>query len=166
MYDSDPQNAAPKPKIDDCLYSLQDLITGTSKSGIGAAVATSLAAASPNLLILASRNESRVTPVINDIKQKAPHVETVFVHLDLLDIATIQTAVDKIKTLTTKIDGLINNAGVMGAEAYITSKQGVESQFATNHLGCFLFTNLLLRDGLVGGGDYCEYGEFGISWGR
>lgn len=56
---------------------------------------------------------------------------------------------DKIKTLTPKIDGLINNAGVMGAEAYTTSKQGVESQFATNHLGPFLFTNLLLREGLI-----------------
>jgi NAD(P)-dependent dehydrogenase (short-subunit alcohol dehydrogenase family) len=131
------------------LYSLQDLITGTSKSGIGAAVTTALATASPNLLILASRNESRVTPVINDIKLNVPHVKTVFVHLDFLDNTTIQTAVDKVKTLTPKIDGLINNAGVMGAEAYTTSKQEVESQFATNHLGPFLFTNLLLREGLI-----------------
>ena len=37
----------------------------------------------------------------------------------------------------------------MGAEAYTTSKQGVESQFATNHLGPFLFTNLMLREGLI-----------------
>ncbi|KAF3402355.1 Retinol dehydrogenase 12 [Talaromyces pinophilus] len=125
------------------------LITGTSKSGIGAAVATALATASPNLLILASRNESRVTPVLNDIKLNTPHVKTVFVPLDFLDNTTIQTAVDKVKTLTPKIDGLINNAGVMGAEAYTTSKQGVESQFATNHLGPFLFTNLLLREGLI-----------------
>jgi NAD(P)-dependent dehydrogenase (short-subunit alcohol dehydrogenase family) len=90
--------------------------------------------------------------VIEDIKLKAPHVEAVFVYLDLLDTATIQAAVDKVKTLTDKIDGLINNAGIMGAEAYTTPKQGVESQFATNHLGHFLLTNLLLKEGLVGEG--------------
>lgn len=135
MYVPSPQT--PYRHLELTIFSsvFQDLITGTSESGIGAAVATSLATASPNLLILASRNESRVTPISNDIKQKSPHLKTVFVHLDLLDTATVQAAVDKVKTVTTKIDGLINNAGVMGAEAYTTSKQGVESQFATNHLG-------------------------------
>lgn len=141
-----------EPKTDNFLFILQDLITGTSKSGIGAAVATGLATVGPKLLILASRNESRVTPVIEEIKLKAPNVEVAFLHLDLLDNATIPTAVEKVKALTTKIDGLINNAGIMGAEAYTTSKQGVESQFATNYLGHFLLTNLLLKEGLVGEG--------------
>jgi short-subunit dehydrogenase len=104
------------------LFTLQNVLTGTSKPGIGAAVATSLATASPKLLILTSRNESRVTPVIEDIKLNASHVEAVFVYFDLLDTATVQTAVQKVKTLTNKIDGLINNAGVMGVEAYTTSK--------------------------------------------
>lgn len=148
------------------MFFLQDLITGTSKSGIGAAVATGLATASPKLLILVSRNESRVTSVIENIKLKAPHVEAVSVYLDLLDTVTIQAAGDKVMTLTDKIDGLINNAGVMGDEAYTTSKQGVESQFATNHLGRFLLNESVAqgrpRRGRI---DYHEYGQFGIPVG-
>ena len=97
------------------LFYFHDLITGTSKSGIGAAVATGLAAAKPKLLILASRNESRVTPVIEDMKSENPNVEAVFLYLDLLDNETVHAAVEKVKNLTTKIDGLINDAGIMGA---------------------------------------------------
>lgn len=42
-----------------------------------------------------------------------------------------------------KLDLLINNAGIMGCP-FALSKQGHETQFATNHLGHFLFTTLLI----------------------
>ena len=38
---------------------------------------------------------------------------------------------------------LVNNAGVM-ATGYALSQEGIESQFVANHLGHFLFTNLIM----------------------
>lgn len=41
------------------------------------------------------------------------------------------------------IDVLVNSAGVM-AGPYKTTQEGIENQFGSNHIGHFLFTNLLL----------------------
>jgi NAD(P)-dependent dehydrogenase (short-subunit alcohol dehydrogenase family) len=48
-----------------------------------------------------------------------------------------------VNTYTKNIDVLINNAGVMACP-YSTTVDGFETQFATNHLGHFLFTVLIL----------------------
>ncbi|CRG88392.1 hypothetical protein PISL3812_05422 [Talaromyces islandicus] len=127
------------------------LITGGSNASIGGDVAIELAAAKPKLIILASRSEAKILPVLEAIHKVDATVEAVFVYLDLLDNSTVYKAVDKIKNLTPKIDTLVNNAGIMGVKAYSTSKDGVESQFATNYLGHFLLTNLLLKEGLLTG---------------
>jgi len=42
------------------------------------------------------------------------------------------------------IDVLINNAGVSGG-AFTKTADGVENHFATNHLGPWLLTNLLMQ---------------------
>lgn len=42
------------------------------------------------------------------------------------------------------LDILINNAGIMALPERTMSKDGIELQFATNHIGHFLFTNLIL----------------------
>jgi NAD(P)-dependent dehydrogenase (short-subunit alcohol dehydrogenase family) len=46
--------------------------------------------------------------------------------------------------MTERIDILVNNAGVMGLPGRTLSEDGVEMQFATNYLGHFLLTNLLV----------------------
>ncbi len=43
-----------------------------------------------------------------------------------------------------KLDILINNAGVMAIKDFKKSEDGMEMQFATNHIGHFLLTNLLM----------------------
>ena len=39
---------------------------------------------------------------------------------------------------------LVNNAGIMAC-SYTKTEDGVERQFATNHVGPFLFTNLIMK---------------------
>ena len=56
---------------------------------------------------------------------------------------SIRQCADKIKNDLKAIDLLINNAGVVNTE-YSETIDGIENTFAVNHLGYFLFTNLLL----------------------
>ena len=143
------------------------MITGASKTGIGAEVATTLASAKPKQIILASRNPEKVTPVIEAIKKANPDVSTSFVHLDLLDNSSVRQAIKEIKSTTSKIDVLINNAGVMAPRAYATSKDGVEGQFAACHLGHVLLTNLLISDGIVSSGSVVvSVGSLGYQLGE
>ena len=43
-----------------------------------------------------------------------------------------------------KLDVLVNNAGVMAVKEFERTKEGIESQFAANHVGHFLLTGLLM----------------------
>ena len=57
---------------------------------------------------------------------------------------SIKKCIDEINDLCVDIDVLINNAGVVNTSYHETS-DGIENTFAVNHLGYFLFTNLLLH---------------------
>ena len=48
------------------------------------------------------------------------------------------------------LDILINNAGVM-QNRYELNEDGIEAHFATNHIGHFLFTNLIMQKILKAG---------------
>ena len=63
--------------------------------------------------------------------------------LDLSDMASVRHGAAEVRKLTSKIDGLVNNAGVMQTPETRTV-DGFELQFAANHLGHFLWTALLL----------------------
>ncbi|KAI9644999.1 hypothetical protein NHQ30_007036 [Ciborinia camelliae] len=122
------------------------VITGPSENGIGAESAITLASAHPQRIILVGRTESKVTSVIEAIKKVDPRIEVAFVEIDLLSNKSVRQAAEKIKAATDKIHVLINNAGVMAVRNYVTSVDGVESQFAANYLGHFLLTNLLVGE--------------------
>lgn len=65
------------------------------------------------------------------------------VRLDLSDTASIREAASELRDMVDGIDGLINNAGIMQTPQ-LTTKDGFELQFGTNHLGHFLWTHLLI----------------------
>ncbi|CAF9904224.1 MAG: hypothetical protein HETSPECPRED_003445 [Heterodermia speciosa] len=127
------------------------LITGASQGGLGAEIAVILASAKPSQVILAGRTEDKISPVIDEIKNIDSSVKATYVKLDLLDNASVRKAAEHIKSLTKKIDVLINNAGIMAPKEYATSKDGIESQFAANHVGHFLLTGLLIEEVLAAG---------------
>ncbi|KAI1754833.1 hypothetical protein F4782DRAFT_463200 [Xylaria castorea] len=120
------------------------LITGPSEGGIGAEIAISLANANPSLIILAGRTEDKIKPVIRKIREINTSVQLTFVELDLSDQNSVRRAVELVSATVEKIDIIINNAAIMACPWYKT-KDGIESQFATNYLGHFLLTNLLLE---------------------
>lgn len=39
---------------------------------------------------------------------------------------------------------LVNNAGIMAKSPYSQTPEGIEAQFGANHIGHFLFTNLIM----------------------
>lgn len=119
------------------------LITGASKGGLGAETALSLATANPKKIILTGRSEGKIAPVLEQIKQINPNIETQFVALELGNQQSVRKAAAEVNASVSKIDILINNAGIMAVEKYAKTDDGVESQFGSNHVGPFLFTNLI-----------------------
>jgi NAD(P)-dependent dehydrogenase (short-subunit alcohol dehydrogenase family) len=67
-----------------------------------------------------------------------------FLHLALDDLSTIRPAVDTFLASESRLDVLFNNAGVSNPPAGSVSVQGHELQMATNCLGPYLLTHLLL----------------------
>lgn len=113
------------------------LITGAS-SGLGKEASLALAKQGFSL-ILASRGQAKLELAAQEIAKTNPgtKIETV-----VLDVSNFDQIRNVSKTLTSPIDVLMNNAGVMGPDFSLTS-QGIESQMAINHLGHFLLTSLL-----------------------
>ncbi|CAN9169869.1 unnamed protein product [Alternaria alternata] len=119
------------------------VITGASTGGLGATVALALASAKPSTIVLLSRTQSKVSPVIEEISRISPTTKAHFVEMDLLSLSSVRTAAASVAALVSEIDVLLNNAGIMGTKLARTP-EGVESQFAANHIGHFLLTNLLV----------------------
>jgi NAD(P)-dependent dehydrogenase (short-subunit alcohol dehydrogenase family) len=120
------------------------LITGVNAGGIGGATAKALATQSPKLLILSGRSAEKVDAVISEIHKSFPNVQCRFLQMDLSSINSVRKAGSEVMTYKEDINILINNAGVMAIPDLTLSTDGIEMQFATNHIGHFLFTNLIL----------------------
>lgn len=63
--------------------------------------------------------------------------------MDLTDLSSVRKAANELRNRVTKIDGLINNAGIMMTPQKKTV-DGFDLQMGANHLGHFLWTSLLL----------------------
>lgn len=69
--------------------------------------------------------------------------ETTPMFLDLAEWGSVVRCAETIRALNTPLDGLICNAGIM-ALPELELSNGVEKQFAVNHLGHFILINQLL----------------------
>eukprot|EP01112_Ceratiomyxa_fruticulosa_P016627 TRINITY_DN505_c0_g1_i1.p1 TRINITY_DN505_c0_g1~~TRINITY_DN505_c0_g1_i1.p1 ORF type:complete len:342 (-),score=71.47 TRINITY_DN505_c0_g1_i1:486-1511(-) len=121
------------------------LITGVGPDGIGRATSLNIASHNPSLLIIAGRSKDKLTNVENEIKQLYPAVNVRSLLVDLSSIASVRNAANEVNRYhEPTIDILINNAGVMDIPTRTVSEEGIEMHFATNYVGHFLFTNLIL----------------------
>lgn len=115
------------------------LVTGAN-TGIGRATAEALAERGASRIVIASRSKEKTEPVLAALRARG--VETAFVALDLDELSAVRRAADEVRALDWTIDALINNAGIAGLTGL--TKDGFEITFGTNHLGPFLFTELVL----------------------
>ncbi|KAL4238823.1 Retinol dehydrogenase 13 [Mactra antiquata] len=117
------------------------LITG-GNTGIGKETAIDLAKRGAKVLI-ACRNKQKAETAAEEIKEASGSTNIVVYILDLASLKSVRECADQINNNESQLDILINNAGVMACP-YMKTEDGFEMQFGTNHLGHFLFTNLLL----------------------
>lgn len=122
------------------------LTTGVTPGGLGATFVEGIAKANPSLLILAGRSASKVEATAKAIAELNPNVKTKTLIVDLGSMKSVRNAAQEVNSWADvpKIDVLVNNAAIMATEFQLT-EDGFESQFATCHLGHFLFTNLIIK---------------------
>jgi len=118
------------------------IISGAT-NGIGKAAAIELSKENPKLLFT-YRNQSLADELLAEIKDISPNTQVQSVYCDFSDQDSIKKCTNEINDLCANIDVLINNAGVVNT-SYHETGEGIENTFAVNHLGYFLFTNLLLQ---------------------
>lgn len=117
------------------------LVTG-GNSGVG--YETCLAFAEKGATVyLAARSQERAEEAIKQIKTVVPDAKVIFLKLDLQDLHQTLSSTKEFKSKEKKLDILINNAGIMATPFELT-KDGIESQFATNHVGHYLLTRELI----------------------
>ena len=84
------------------------------------------------------------TDIVEALKKENVDAEIVTMCLDLNSLKAVKESAEKFIALNEKIDFLINNAGIMALPEYTESADGIERQFAVNHLGHYYLTMLLL----------------------
>jgi NAD(P)-dependent dehydrogenase (short-subunit alcohol dehydrogenase family) len=117
------------------------LVTGAN-SGLGLATARQLARHGAHV-IMAVRDEAKGRRAAAEIGAVQPGARVEVRHLDLADLDSVRAFADKARADGVQVDVLVNNAGVMMPPRSL-SPQGHELQFASNHLGHFALTGLLL----------------------
>jgi NAD(P)-dependent dehydrogenase (short-subunit alcohol dehydrogenase family) len=117
------------------------LVTGAN-TGLGLQTARVLAARGAHV-VLACRDLDKAGRASSQITQASPAATVSTVRLDLASQSSVRTAAREIRARFPRLDLLINNAGVM-AVPYQPTEDGFELTLATNHLGPFALTGLLL----------------------
>ncbi|KAK6117053.1 hypothetical protein DH2020_049196 [Rehmannia glutinosa] len=120
---------------------LTAIVTGAS-SGIGTETTRVLALCGVHVT-MAVRNVDSGRKVKETIIKETPDAKIDVMELDLSSFASVRKFASEYNSLSLPLNLLINNAGVM-APPFMLSQDNIELQFATNHLGHFLLTNLLL----------------------
>ncbi len=117
------------------------VLTGAS-AGVGLETARELARQGATV-ILACRDMGKAGRAADQIRAGAGHASVRVVRLDLASLASVREAASEIRSTCPRLDLLINNAGVM-TPPYQRTEDGFELTFATNHLGHFALTGLVL----------------------
>lgn len=117
------------------------VVTGAN-SGIGLVTARQLAKQGATV-VMGVRRVKEGERVAAEIRRDVSSAKLVAYPLELGDLASVRAFAVMVNQNYPKLQGLINNAGVMKTP-FGHTKDGFETQFGVNHLGHFLLTNLLM----------------------
>ncbi|MFQ5583478.1 MAG: SDR family oxidoreductase [Calditrichia bacterium] len=117
------------------------LITGAN-SGIGKAAAAGLAELGATV-VLTCRNEEKGERAISEIRKETANGELYSLPADLSSQKSVRQLAENFRSQFQQLHVLISNAATFYTKLHY-SVDGIEMQFAVNHLSHFLLTNLLL----------------------
>ncbi|KAF5792854.1 putative very-long-chain 3-oxoacyl-CoA reductase [Helianthus annuus] len=121
---------------------LTAIVTGAT-SGIGAETARVLAKRGVRIVIPA-RDLRKASQVKENIQRETPNAEIIILEIDLSSFASIRKFCSEFLSLDIPLNILINNAGKFSHKLEF-SEDKFEMTFATNYLGHFLLTELVLE---------------------
>ncbi|XP_028767455.1 short-chain dehydrogenase TIC 32, chloroplastic isoform X2 [Neltuma alba] len=121
---------------------LTAIVTGAS-NGLGLETTRVLALRGVHV-VMAVRNVDSGMSVKNKMLEEMPSAKIDVMKLDLSSMASVRKFAADYNSSGLRLNILINNAGIMAAP-FTLSEDNIELQFATNHVGHFLLTNLLLE---------------------
>lgn len=128
----------PHPPIDRDLTGRTAVVTGAT-SGLGKHVATELARLGASV-VLVGRNPEKTQRTARAIIEQTGNSS---VRVEVADLSLMTEVRQLASRLDGPIDILVNNAGVL-LPSRTETPEGIETTFATNLLGHFLLTNLLV----------------------
>ncbi len=117
------------------------MVTGAT-SGIGQETATGLAKMGAQIIIT-GRNRQRGEAAVAEIKQASGNPKVDLMIADMTSQADIECLADEVIAKYPRLDVLVNNVGMVVSTRQLTV-DGIELNFAVNHLAPFLLTHRLL----------------------
>ncbi|MEM6463904.1 MAG: oxidoreductase [Pseudomonadota bacterium] len=117
------------------------IVTGAN-NGIGFETAAGMAKAGFHV-VMACRNRAKAESARRAIVERLPSASLDIMLVDLGDFASVHAFAQDFRATYPHLDVLINNAGIL-LYSEQTNGNCIELQFATNHLGHFLVTALLI----------------------
>lgn len=128
-------------------YNLENktmIVTGAN-SGIGKAAAAQLASQGATV-IMACRSPQRGAQALADVKTQSGSDKVELMAVDLSSQASIRAFAAEFQARHQRLDVLIHNAANFdhSQKHPVLTEDGLETIFATNHVGIFLLTHLLL----------------------
>jgi retinol dehydrogenase-14 len=117
------------------------MVTGAN-AGMGKEISLALARMGATV-VMVSRDRQRGDAARKDVMSATGNQQVELLLADLSSQKSIRDLARDFKAGHDRLDVLVNNAG-MSLPARSVTADGIETVFATNHLGPFLLTNLLL----------------------
>ncbi|KAK7049277.1 hypothetical protein VNI00_005878 [Paramarasmius palmivorus] len=117
-------------------------VTGGT-AGIGKSTVSLLSKHQAEHIYFSGRNSQNAQAIIDEVNSQFPGVRITFIECDLASLQSVNNAASAFISLSSRLDVLICNAGVMALPSGLT-KDGYEIQFGINHLGHALLIKLLL----------------------